>query len=130
MPTAIEVDFEVYKALTMRRSSEEVTYNDVLREILKLEPAPKSDQQDQGSWIVKGVNFPKGTVFKADYKGKEYTGSVVDGGMVVDGKKYTTPSAAAVAITSNNVNGWRFWQCKRPGETAWTPMFKLLDGGS
>ena len=32
----IEIDFDVYKALTMKRTSQEVTYNDVLRELLDL----------------------------------------------------------------------------------------------
>jgi negative regulator of replication initiation len=38
----IQIDFDVYKALTVRRSSEDVTYNDVLREMLGLEPGKKN----------------------------------------------------------------------------------------
>ena len=40
--TSIEVDFDVYKVLTMKRETESVTYNDVLRKMLGLgarEPA-------------------------------------------------------------------------------------------
>jgi hypothetical protein len=33
---ALDVDFDVFKALTNRRATEAVTYNDVLREILGL----------------------------------------------------------------------------------------------
>lgn len=32
----IDIDFDVFKELTRRRSSEEVTYNDVIRELLGL----------------------------------------------------------------------------------------------
>jgi hypothetical protein len=33
---ALDVDFEVFKALTNRRATESVTYNDVIRELLGL----------------------------------------------------------------------------------------------
>lgn len=34
--STIEIDFDVYKALTLRCTSEEATYNDVLRQRLNL----------------------------------------------------------------------------------------------
>lgn len=43
---AIEVDFDVYRALWLRRKSEETTFNDVLRELLALgeaEPVPRAE---------------------------------------------------------------------------------------
>ena len=57
----IEVDFDVFKALTMKRSSEEITENDVLRGLLGL-PAlrksgsrngPPADDESGKDWIVK-----------------------------------------------------------------------------
>ena len=36
----IEIDFDVYKALTLKRETEDVSYNDVFREILGLGSAP------------------------------------------------------------------------------------------
>ena len=39
----IEIDFDVYKKLTVRRESEEVSYNDVIRDLLKMSPK-KSDE--------------------------------------------------------------------------------------
>lgn len=38
----IDIDFDVYKALTMRREKEEMSYNDVLRQMLGLAPVPNS----------------------------------------------------------------------------------------
>jgi hypothetical protein len=127
MGYSIEVDFDVYKAITARRANEAVTENDVMRELLGLPPAKPgkqititlSDQPQGVHWSVKGVRFPAGTEFRAKYKGQTYTGRVDGGVLFVDGKTYQTPSAAAVAITGNPVNGWRFWECRLPGKTQW-----------
>lgn len=117
----IEVDFDVFKQLTFRRETEDVTYNDVIRELLGLgqsklgmpltAPSPSAD-----AWIAKGVTFPAGTEFRATYKGQVQTGRVEGCALVVNGERYSSPSAAAVAVTGNPVNGWRFWECKIPGK--------------
>ena len=61
----IEVDFDVYKVLTMRRASEDVTENELLRELLHLprkkEPSVAPASPAPGDWIAKGVRFPAGT---------------------------------------------------------------------
>lgn len=126
---AIDVDFEVYKQLTMRRETEHVTYNDVLRALLGLDSTHTSPANEQtelnspssgkGDWVVKGVTFPEGTEFRATYKGQLYQGVVSNGGLMVNGNSYTSPSAAAKAITNGPVNGWMFWQCKFPGRPSW-----------
>ncbi|MDH5536247.1 MAG: hypothetical protein OEZ08_11860 [Betaproteobacteria bacterium] len=126
---SIEVDFDVFKALTARRSSEDVTENDVLREILGL-PAKRqgpvaSGSSAPGDWIVKGVRFPMGTEFRASYKGETYLGRVDRGALALNGKRFDTPSAAAMSITKNPVNGWTFWECRLPGQAAWR-MIKTL----
>ncbi|GAB5604966.1 DUF4357 domain-containing protein [Sideroxyarcus sp. TK5] len=120
----IEVDFDVFKQLTVRRATEEVSYNDVIRELLGLEPsntnsAKKSSDPSPDDWTAKGVHFPAGTEFRATYKGKIRTGYIDKGALVVNGKRYDSPSAAAVAITGNPVNGWRFWECRLPGKSSW-----------
>lgn len=123
----IEIDFDVFKELTMRRPTEGVTYNDVVRELLKL---PKSATparplaNTSKPWIVSDTSFPAGSEFMAEYKGNTYSGIVKDGKLEIsDGGKFTTPSAAAVHITGSNVNGWRFWKCKLPG----TSRFVLIE---
>lgn len=120
----IEIDFDVYKALMIQRETEEVTFNDVLRKILGLEPAkgpePKTSASETGSpWVSKGVSFPEGTEFRATYKGKVYNGTVKNGALVIGIKKYKSPSAAAIDITGTSVNGWRFWECRMPGSQGW-----------
>jgi hypothetical protein len=70
-------------------------------------------------WKCKDVVFPAGTQFRANYKGNNYYGVVQNATLVVNGKHYNSPSAAAVSITHNSVNGWIFWECKLPGEENW-----------
>ncbi|MFZ2540477.1 MAG: DUF2924 domain-containing protein [Gallionella sp.] len=122
----IDVDFEVFKELTVRRRSEEMTENEVLREILGLTkhtgtPNNKAMAADIGgvAWVSKGVSFPHGTEFRANYKGQQFSAIVKNGALVMNGKRFTSPSAAAVAITGNPVNGWRFWECLLPGNSKW-----------
>ena len=119
----IEVDFDVFKALTMRRPSESVTENDVLRELLGF---PRKDPSTEkrgspapGDWITKAVRFPVGTEFRANYKGQTHLGRVDAGALVLNGERFDTPSAAAMSITKNAVNGWTFWECRLPGQSSW-----------
>jgi hypothetical protein len=130
MPThTIEVDFDVFKALTLRRPSADVTENDVLRQLLGL-PAKRAvsshpAEPAAGDWVTKGVRFPAGTEFRATYKGKTHLGRVDGGALVLSGKQYDTPSAAAMSITGNPVNGWTFWEARLPGQAGWK-MIKSL----
>jgi len=120
----IEVDFDVFKQLTIRRETEDVSYNDVIRELLGLglDKASATTEMTSASpndWIAKGVRFPANTEFRANYKGHIRTGCVDGGALVVNGQRYDSPSAAAVAITGSPVNGWRFWECRLPGKSTW-----------
>lgn len=122
----IDVDFEVYKQLTVRRATEDVTYNDVVRELLGLAQsasAPRTEKgngQLPGDWVAKGVRFPVGTDFRANYKGQIHTARVESSALMLsNGKRFDSPSAAAVSITGSAVNGWRFWECRLPGKSPW-----------
>lgn len=121
----IDVDFEVFKELTARRRSEEMTENEVLREVLGLKKTKQTSNavaaSDMGgvALVTKGISFPHGTEFRATYKGQQFTAVVKNGGVIMNGKRFTSLSAAAVSITRNPVNGWRFWECLTPGNTKW-----------
>src|SRR6266436_5102061 len=117
----IEVDFDVYKALTFRRPTEDVTENEVLRNLLGLStkrgPAVPTavGTSDASDWVSKGVRFPAGTEFRASYKGQTWLGRVERGALVVNGQRFDTPSAAAGFVTRSATNGWTFWECRLPG---------------
>lgn len=127
----ISVDFDVFKAITARRPSEDVTENDVLRQLFGLPTAhgaqPVEPRRQPGDWISKGVRFPQGTQARANYKGQLHLAEVKDGALVMHGKRYESPSAAAMAITRNPVNGWTFWEVKLPGQGDWKSMKELRD---
>lgn len=124
---AIEVDFDVFKALTLRRESEAVTPNDVLRRLFGLDgpSGPTRQAADGEGWIWKGVRFQKGTDFRARYGGRTHVAQVVSGGLEIDGKVVTSPSRAARLVTGTSVNGWDFWECRLPGQTAWRRISSL-----
>ncbi len=68
---------------------------------------------------MKGVRLPAGTEFRAMYKARSYFARVEGGALVLEGKRYDSPSAAAVSITGSAVNGWRFWEARLPGQSGW-----------
>ena len=126
----IDVDFEVFKQLTIRRATEQVTYNDVVRELLGLKPAAAAVAKAANGlsaedWVAKGVRFPAGTEFRANYKGKVHTARVEGGALVLNGQRYDSPSPAALSVTDSAVNGWRFWECRLPGKSTWQLMENL-----
>jgi len=126
MAKNIEIDFDVFKALTNLRPSENVSYNDVIRTLLNL-PNKKTTENTKPKgdpWITKGILIPHGTEFRAFHKGEKYSAEVNNGALVFNEKRFHSPSAAAIEITKNSINGWKFWECKFPGEMEW----KGIDG--
>lgn len=124
----IEIDFDVYKEITARRTSEGMTPNDVLRYLLGLPVNQKWLAQNVAAgtpWVTKGVEFPIGTKFRGTYKGKSFIAKVGEKGLECNGEYFASPSAAAVAITGKSTNGWLFWECQFPGTKAWTLIKKL-----
>jgi hypothetical protein len=129
MYKTIDIDFDVFKALTMRRETPEVTHNDIVRELLGLGPTNDSSGSETRSggspWMSKGVTFPHGTDFRAAYKGQVYRARVEEGALVYKGKRYTSPSPAAMTITGTQINGWKFWECKMLDSGRWAPISEL-----
>ena len=125
--TTIEIDFDVYKALTLKRENEAVTYNAVLRDVLGLGSSTTSPPPPSGQGVImQGVHLPEGTQFRVIYKGQNYTAEIKGSKWIgSDGATRRSPSDAATAITGNNVNGWRFWSYKMPGDASWQKMSNL-----
>lgn len=141
----IEVTLEVYKALTARLSHEGQTYDDVIRELLHLDsPIEVEDRAefqnaiesvaasfvrstDPTAFHSRGLRLPHGTALRALYKGVPYIARVENGEWIdMSGVAQPSPSAAASAITKNNVNGLRFWEALRPGDSAWRRLDTLV----
>jgi len=116
----IEIDFEVFKALTALRDDERDSYNDVLRRILKLGPAIRPSPPPlqatalpPAGYMAAGRYLPNGTELTAKYKGREFRACVTEGRIVsAGGKVFNSLSRAAKDITDTNVNGLRFWRAR------------------
>jgi hypothetical protein len=136
----IEIDFDVFKALTSLRDSEFTTYNDAIRELLVrleyLKPVKKPIAEQKPTepptvaFVSKGVIFPHGTEFRAHYKGQAYMASVENGAIVfnnksLSGKRFSSFSGAATEITKRPVDGWTFWKCRMLGELSWRTCNEL-----
>ena len=124
---SLDVDFDVFKALTNRRATEAVTYNDVLRELLSLGKNSAAPPTVLPGWTWKGVTLPNGTELRSEHRGKAYTATIVDGAWIQDGQEFGSPSAAAYAITQSGINGWLFWSVKRPSDPTWLQLGKLRE---
>jgi hypothetical protein len=133
----IEIDVEVFRFLEGRRTSFAQTHNDILRDLAGL-PAVKTtpaietrDACDQGSWSWKGVTLPNGTKLRMSYNGQTHSGEIVQGAWYVGGAIYRTPSAAAGSVARSkkgspvSLDGWEYWEIKKPDSDRWTPIDKL-----
>ena len=125
----IEIDFDVYKTLTGMRENEGITYNDILRRLLKLPSkttvVPSPSPQQGRSFSSQGVELPHGTDCRLKHKGQWCYGKISDGELVVDGKRYTSVSAPACVITGTSVNGWKYWEVRFPGQAEWQAIDTL-----
>jgi hypothetical protein len=125
----IDIDFDVFKALTAMRESENATYNDVLRRILEL-PQIEAASSPKGltsgkSFIAEGVEFPHGTEFRMRHKGQWFTAKVSDGTLLQNGKGFSSVSKPACEVTHTSVNGWKYWECRFPGHSDWQSIDTL-----
>lgn len=133
----IEIDFEVFKELTARRTHEGHSCNDVIRDLLGLPKpigrivsdtlAPLLDASGAKGFALRGGSLPEGTKLKAIYKNKEFQAAIRNGRWIDENdQEHSSPSAAATAITNTTVNGLRFWYAKRPSDATWTRLDTML----
>lgn len=77
--------------------------------------------------IIAFESLPRPHPLQATYRGQTYKASLLkDGSIKLDGKRYPSLSAAAVAIVGRNMNGWWFWKA-RNRDGAWVRLTALGD---
>jgi len=125
----IEIDFDVYKALTSRQEHEQDSYNNVIRRLLNLGEAQNTSQSPANrgvaEWFGYGVGLPVGTQLRTTYKKVERLATVQPGGLELDGTLYPSLSSAAIGVVGQNTNGWTFWRYYDQGSRSWKPMMAL-----
>ncbi len=128
----IDVDFDVFKALTALRQSEMDSVGDVVRRIVEpliagsVLPVVLDSRDDEG-WTSEGVTLPNGTELRSWYKGKYYYAKIVKGQFTIDGVAYSSPSNARMAITQTGGNGWYFWKLKGSNSDEWEALGSVRD---
>ena len=142
----IPVSLTVFKALTARLE-EGQTHDDVLRELLQLDspaeperPNPLAHLEDISVGVARGISgpgngfhsrglwLPNGTQLRARYKQRLHEARIESGRWIdSSGNEHNSPSAAATAITSTNVNGLRFWEAKRPTDIGWRRLEAFVE---
>ncbi|NUJ78935.1 hypothetical protein HUN39_02595 [Methylocystis sp. FS] len=133
----IEIDVDVYRFLESRRTSFTQSHNDILRAVAGLKSTASAPQNstgngsDHGGWSWKGVTLPNGTKLRMSYNGQTHSGEIVQGAWHVGGAIYRTPSAAAGGVarskkgTPVSLDGWGYWEIKKPDSDRWIPIEKL-----
>ena len=157
MPT-IEIDWDVFQAITARRPSQAITPNVVLREVFKkdierlhrLRPKagslaraqgldPRKKQAQKRSLVTKWISFPHGTQLRGSYLGKIYRAEIDDGHIAVKGlegnQRFSSLSQAVRAATEGEIknktvhSGWSFWEYLVPDSHIWRKAKKAKDSG-
>jgi len=134
----IPVDLEVYKALEARREAFSESHNDILRRTLGLsakasDALPLTSTEEVVVWRRRGVGLPKGTRWRMSSANGEMNGSVVEGGFQHRGEVISSPSRLATTLyrtrdgRQTNLNGWRYIEVKRPGDSDWMMLSSLLN---
>ncbi len=126
----IEVDTDVFRELSLLRVSEDISFNHVLRDILGLDCNKETENAGSDDcnppWVTENVVFPHGALFRGRYKGCVYLARVENGALMLKGKKFLSPTAAAFSITKkSSLDGWLFWECKPLKRGPWISISKF-----
>jgi hypothetical protein len=106
MMTRYKLSTAVERELKVRN----LTADEVLRKALNIKV--------EGFTTPDGKYFPEGTIFVAIYKDKALSAFVRNGVIDVEGKSYSSLSAAAAHYTGRaTTNGWDFWFVRFPGKS-------------
>ena len=144
---SITVSMDVFKQLTARLEQGQ-THDDVIRDLLAMDSiveleqvlhpsvAALKDQFDhmklqsvlgRDGFYSRGLWLPNGSLMKARYQQREFRAEIKNNCWFDEnGNSHSSPSAAASAITGNNVNGLRFWEAKRPTDKGWVRLANLV----
>jgi hypothetical protein len=114
---SIDIDFDVFKAITAARQNAGTSENDVLRKLLGLgSPDVTGDDSPQSTpatqvWTSEGVDFPVGLKLQHRFRdGRLAEAKITRKGVEYNGQAYGGLSPAAAAASGHQANGWQFWE--------------------
>ncbi len=131
----IEIDFDIHQMIELERKGFDEPEYLALRRLLNLpdseaggKSAPPADAPSGRPWSGKGVELPHGTELRMEYNGQVFRGYIENGVWVVEGHRAKSPSDAAgsAAMTKSgtrpSLNGWIYWEVKRPTDANWRTL--------
>jgi len=131
----IEIDFDIHQMIELERKGFDEPEYLALRRLLKLpdsdagaETVPPVETPTGRPWSGKGVELPHGTELRMEYNGQVFRGYIENGVWVVEGHRAKSPSDAAgsAAMTKSgtrpSLNGWVYWEVKRPNDANWRAL--------
>ena len=134
----IEIDFDIHQMIELERKGFDEPEYIALRRLLKLPAselptglAPSINKPGGRPWSGKNVELPHGTELRMEYNGQVFRGYIDNGAWAVEGHRANSPSDAAgcVARTKSgdrpSLNGWIYWEVKRPTDTNWRKLNSL-----
>ena len=86
---------------------------------------------NQSCWAEKGVRLPSGTRLRMKYKQTFHYAEIVDGNWIYNNQVCNSPSNAASIVSQIHagkhvsLNGWIYWEAKKPDETKWNLISSL-----
>jgi hypothetical protein len=130
MKKTVEVSFETWKRLILLLKSPNDSEGVVIERLLdsvESSPKPRAVWRRDGAELPDGTELRKIVLSDSSYakKGEVVTAKIEGGKIVVEGKAFDSPSAAAFAIVNHGINGWDFWQVKFPNSGEWIYLSKL-----
>ncbi|PIE10102.1 MAG: hypothetical protein CSA72_08835 [Rhodobacterales bacterium] len=139
----IEIDLDVHRAIESARRSLGESELSILKRLLFSKAVERDNDSSRpeeldrsginigADWSNLGVTLPHGTLLKMTYNGQVQRGQINDGRWVIGDVVEHSPSGAACAIArtrtgaSVQLNGWRTWSVKRPGDVDWISLQAL-----
>ena len=125
--TVLENGALVHKICHPRIEEDVEKYATLFQE--KMNSVRESKQRKKRSKNKRIDPLPEGTEARAFYGGETYLAKIASKGqwhlVDHDGNVYAkenTPSGAAKAATGKNLNGYKFWEVKRPDDQNWMPL--------
>ncbi|GBD41209.1 hypothetical protein HRbin39_00587 [bacterium HR39] len=85
----------------------------------------ESEESNESADAPGEVPLPEGTELRGRFHGREVRGRIEGGAVVLEGRRFTSLSAAARSVTGHPVNGWRFFEARLPGRDDWLPAARL-----
>lgn len=114
MSRTIRVSDDVYRRLQEEATPFEDTPDSVLRRLLGMEASvPSSDGPGELLPYVEHGRIAAGDelCWERPRRGERHLATVTGNGEIElsDGRRFTSPSGAAVAVAGGNHNGWNMW---------------------